>query len=157
MFKSFFNKIFKPTHHSIPDFPIIIQSQESECGPVCIKMICDYYKIETSLDEIKTHSKWDEEYGTNLLGVEECLKQFNFRTLGVKLDILALHQAPLPLLLHWDDSKFILLYWIHNNRFYIADPELGKFDIDLNLFKNYWIKDDEGKEEGIALLFEKLK
>jgi ATP-binding cassette subfamily B protein len=79
---------------------------------------------------------------------------------GVKITLAQLQEAPLPCILHWNQSHFVVLYRIvgvknfsplHRNRsrFYISDPAGEKYTLTAEEFLKCWastVKD--GKEAG---------
>lgn len=84
------------------------------------------------------------------------LKKIGFRTLGVKLSVTKLNEAPLPCILHWNNNHYVVLYKIKKSKFYISDPAHGLLEYNEEEFLKFWIGNNStaDTEEGIALLLE---
>jgi len=82
--------------------------------------------------------------------------KIGFRTLGVKLNLKRLEEAPLPCVLHWNKEHYVVLYKIKKGKYFISDPGYGLIEYNQNDFIKFWIGNnaDENTEEGIALLLE---
>jgi len=62
-----------------------------------------------------------------------------------------------PLILHWHQNHFVVLYGVSKDGkfFYVADPARGKVKYNLTDFERYWVCDKNGSEEhGIAMFLE---
>ena len=84
------------------------------------------------------------------------LKKIGFRTLGVKLNLERLNEAPLPCVLHWNKDHYVVLYDIKKNNYFISDPGYGLIEYNQTDFIKHWIGNnaDNFTEEGVALLLE---
>jgi len=133
-------------------FPFFNQLNQMDCGPTCLKMISKYYGKNFSIQRIRDISGINRE-GVSLLGISEAAEKLNFRTMGARLDISALAEADLPLILHWQKNHFVILYKIKKGIFYIADPAKGMITCSRNEVMKHWISSyNNGKAEGILLL-----
>src|SRR5690606_20034794 len=68
-------------------------------------------------------------------------------------------KIPLPIIMHWDNSHFVVLYDVKEKRngktkFHIADPARGHVTYHQEEFEDKWIKKNENKTSGIALILE---
>lgn len=94
-----------------------------------------------------------------MLELSEVANILGFKTLGVKVSLKKLvKDAPLPCILHWNQSHFVVLYSVkkrlgRSTIFSIADPALGKFEYEEKDLIQYWYA-SEFEKEGIALLFD---
>jgi ATP-binding cassette subfamily B protein len=161
----------------IKKFPNYIQADSKDCGPTCLKIISKHYGKNISIQELRDFSETTRE-GSNLLFLSDAAEKIGFRTLGVKLNLQRLEEAPLPCVLHWNNNHYVVLYelknskmkkfkdWFHKsnskiNRFSnfqikISDPAYGLLEYTREEFLNIWIGNNayETTEEGIALLLE---
>ena len=97
-------------------FPFYSQLDQMDCGPTCLKMIAKYYGKSFSLNELRTKSFITRE-GVSLLGISEAAEAIGFRTMGVKLPFdKMVVDAPLPCIVHWNQSHFAVLYKIKKNK-----------------------------------------
>lgn len=141
------NKLKKFTHYK--------QADHKDCGPTCLKIIAKHYGKTIHIQELRDYSETTRE-GSNLLFLSDAAEKIGFRTLGVKLSVKRLEEAPLPCILHWNKYHYVVLYKIKKNVFYISDPAFGLIEYNKEDFTKFWIGNnaDESTEEGIALLIE---
>lgn len=138
-------------------FPSFRQLDKMDCGPTCLRMIAAYYGRNYPLQFLREHSYLDRE-GVSMRGVVEAAEKVGLRTLAVKIPFSTenaeeadLFQAPLPVIVHWKQNHFVVLYKLNKKFAWIADPAIGKRKISHTEFKRSWI--GEGTK-GIALLLE---
>ena len=136
-------------------FPHFKQPDFKDCGPTCLKIIAKYYQKSISLQELRGISETTRE-GSNLLGLSSASEKIGFRSIGVRLTLNSLLEAPLPCILHWNNIHYVVLYKIKKGVFFISDPAHGLLQYTQSEFLNYWIGNNstEKTEEGIALLLE---
>ena len=152
-------------------FPTFLQSEFKDCGPTCLKIIAKHYGKLLNIQTLRNYSETTRE-GSNLLNVSNAAEKIGFRTLGVKLDLQQLQEAPLPCVLHWNKEHYVVLYkflvrrkWVLGNKnthnlnsttFFISDPAIGLIEYTQEEFLKFWIGNNANKttEDGIALLLE---
>ena len=96
------------THYKQPD--------EMACGATCLRMIAKHYGKTLNIQTLRSLSETTRE-GSNLLTLSDAAEKIGFRTLGVKLSIKKLEEAPLPSILHWNNNHYVVLYKIKKNKF----------------------------------------
>lgn len=136
-------------------FPNYIQADFKDCGPTCLKIIAKYYGKSINIQELRDFSETTRE-GSNLLFLSDAAEKIGFRTLGVKLSVQSLEEAPLPCVLHWNKEHYVVLHKIKKGVYYISDPAFGLIEYNQKDFIKFWIGNnaDESTQEGIALLLE---
>src|SRR6218665_295145 len=136
-------------------FPFYKQPDNMDCGPTCLRMISKYYGRDIPLQSIRNDVQIGRE-GSSLLGISEAAEAIGFRAQPLKLNFPALvEEAVLPALLFWNRNHFVVLYKIHRNKFFIADPAKGLITYDEAEFRAHWISDrEDAEDEGVALLLE---
>ncbi len=91
-----------------------------------------------------------------MLGVSDAAEAIGFRTMGVSLSPEKLFtQAPLPLIVHWQQNHFVVVYKVTRKKVFVADPAFGLVSYTHEEFLKNWVssvKDQEKK--GHALLIE---
>lgn len=136
-------------------FPLYKQPDSKDCGPTCLKIIAKHYSKTLNIQTLRQLSETTRE-GSNLLSLSEAAEQIGFRTLGVKLSLEKLEEAPLPCILHWNNNHYVVLYKIKKTNYFISDPAHGLIEYNQEDFLKCWIgnNSDATTEEGIALLLE---
>jgi len=131
------------------------QADQKDCGPTCLKIIAKYYGKTINIQELRDFSETTRE-GSNLLFLSDAAEKIGFRTLGVKLSVKRIKEAPLPCILHWNKDHYVVLYKIKKGKYYISDPAFGLLKYNKEEFVKFWIGNNAGDEtkEGIALLIE---
>lgn len=131
------------------------QADYKDCGPTCLKIIAKHYGKTIHIQELRDSSETTRE-GSNLLFLSDAAEKIGFRTLGVKLNVKRLEEAPLPCILHWNKNHYVVLYKIKKGKYYISDPGFGLIEYNEKDFLKFWIGNnaDESTQEGIALLVE---
>ena len=145
-------------------FSTHLQADSKDCGPTCLKIIAKHYGKTLNIQTLRNLSETTRE-GSNLLNISECAEKIGFRTLGVKLSLEKLQEAPLPCVLHWNKNHYVVLYEVGSRKlgvgrkrevYKVSDPAIGLIEYTQEEFLKFWIGNnaDETTEEGIALLLE---
>ncbi len=131
------------------------QADYKDCGPTCLKIVAKHYGKTINIQELRNISETTRE-GSNLLFLSDAAEKIGFRTLGVKLNLERLQEAPLPCILHWNKNHYVVLYKIKRGTYYISDPAFGLIEYNKQDFIKFWIGNnaDEFTQEGVALLME---
>ncbi|MFK7806873.1 MAG: peptidase domain-containing ABC transporter [Saprospiraceae bacterium] len=137
------------------NFPFYKQADQKDCGPTCLKIIAKFYGKNISVPMLRGFSETIRT-GSSLLGLSDASEKIGFRSLGVKLTLKALKEAPLPCVLHWNKNHYAVLYKIKRGRFYISDPAHGLLKYKEKEFLKHWIGNNAKEDtlEGVALLLE---
>lgn len=130
-----------------------------DCGATSLRIVAKQYGRDYSINKLRRICETGKQ-GVTLYAISHAAEQIGFNTLGVKIGVKDLFEVPLPCILHWQNSHFIVLHTIKRSRsdiqrsgFTIADPATnGLMTIDYESFKEMW----QGKSgmEGVALLLE---
>jgi ATP-binding cassette subfamily B protein len=139
----------------IKKFPHFKQVDVKDCGPTCIKIIARFFNKNISIQYLRGLSGTSRQ-GSSLLGLSEAAEKLGFRTLGVKLNLNRLIEAPFPCILHWNNNHYVVLYKARKSVFFISDPAHGLLEYNKNEFLRQWIGSNasDQTQEGIALLLE---
>jgi len=126
-----------------------------DCGPSCLRMIARHYGRSFSLQTLRDKSYLSRE-GVSLLGVSDAAESIGFRTIGVSLTPEKLFTSvPLPLIAHWEQNHFVVVYRIRGNKVYVADPAFGLVRYTREEFLKGWVSSVQDQEKkGHALLIE---
>lgn len=123
-----------------------------DCGPTCLRMVARHYGKNFSLQRLRDISGINRE-GVSLLGISEAAEKIGFRTMGSRLAVEQLGEAELPVILHWNQNHFVVLYKIKRGKYYIADPGKGLIEYTKAEFLQRWLStQNNGHSQGIALM-----
>jgi len=138
-------------------FPSYIQSEAKDCGPSCLKIVAQYYgNNNVDIEELRELCETTRG-GTSLTAIINASNKIGMKAIAVKEVFSVLKDdVPLPVIAHWNQDHFVVIYKITTEFIYISDPELGKVKYLLKKFLQSWIgnQDQEGNNEGILLLLE---
>jgi len=146
-------------------FPFYMQMNNMDCGPTCLRMISAYYGKNYTLNTLRDKCFLTRE-GVSLQGICDAAESLGFKSVGVSLFFHQMvKEAPLPIILHWKQHHFVVLYKIKKQRrsgrtpsgymFYIADPSRGKYVVDEKAFRENWLARKNTVDlQGICLLME---
>lgn len=129
------------------------QHDSMQCGAACLLMVCNYYGMSMSLNEINALCVPTKE-GMSMLGLKESAQYLGFKCSALKAPFAVLNQLQLPCLLHWDQNHFVVLYGLSKNgkRFKVADPGKGLISYTKKEFEDHWISSvNSGKACGIVM------
>jgi ATP-binding cassette subfamily B protein len=141
-------------------FPFYNQPDAMDCGATCLRMVSSYYGRDYSLDTLRRMT-FASVTGVSMLGISKAAEQLGFRTVGGRFtfDRLA-EKAPLPLIVHWDQDHFVVVYKIRKKRkgeyvIHIADPGKGLVEYSKEEFCSHWLSTStNGEEKGVGLAIE---
>ncbi|PZF73835.1 peptidase domain-containing ABC transporter [Taibaiella soli] len=137
-------------------FPHDIQRNTMDCGATCLRIIGRYYGKVLPLEYLRQQSNTSRD-GASMLGLSKAAEQVGFRTMAVKISFEQLqNDAPLPLIAHWNQNHFVVVYKVMKNKVFVSDPGNGLLTYTRAQFMQHWIGAvvAEQKAEGIALLLE---
>jgi ATP-binding cassette subfamily B protein len=120
-------------------FPKYLQADSKDCGATCLKITAKHYGKTLNIQTLRKLSETTRE-GTNLLSLAEASENIGFRSLGIKLNVTKLEEAPLPLILHWNKEHFVVLYKIKKGIYYISDPAHGLIEYSKEELTNLLLK-----------------
>lgn len=141
-------------------FPNYLQNDNKDCGPTCLKIIAKHYGKTLRIQDLRDYSETTRN-GTNLMNLSDAAEKIGFRTVAAKLSLEKLDEVPLPCVLHWNKTHYVVLYAVKTKKskiekLCISDPAIGLLEYTTVEFLNFWIGNntDQTTEEGIALLLE---
>jgi ATP-binding cassette subfamily B protein len=136
-------------------FPFYKQLDAMDCGPSCLRMIAKFYGKSYSLQTLREKSYLSRD-GVSMMGISEAAESIGLRTMGVSLTPEKLFStAPLPLVVHWKQNHFVVVYKVSRDTVFVADPAFGLVKYSKAEFLKNWISvQQEGEKKGLALLLE---
>jgi len=138
----------------IKKFPFEYQLDAMDCGPACLKMICKYFGKYYSLPYLRDLCGITRE-GVSFLDLSYGAEKIGLHTLAVKADIQTLHEkVPLPCIVHWKSSHFIVVYKTTKQKIFVSDPAKDLLSHSHEEFRQGWYK--KGEETGAILAIEPM-
>jgi ATP-binding cassette subfamily B protein len=138
----------------MPKFPFFKQYDAMDCGPSCLRMISAFYGKPYSLQKLRELAHISRE-GVSLLGLSDAAEAIGFRTIGARITIEQLYEAPKPCVVHWDQDHFVVVYKLKKGKVFVADPAFGLVEYSEPEFKKHWLATvRHGEQKGICLLFD---
>ena len=129
------------------------QFDTMDCGVACLHMISQYYGKFHAMQKLRTLCHASKQ-GVSLMGLSEAAEAIGFRTVGAKLHYSQLRsEAPLPAIVHWKKSHYIIVTKVENNRVWAVDPGLGYVTYTKDEFLEHWSL-NRHDQKGICLLLE---
>lgn len=133
-------------------FPFYQQLESNDCGIACIRMICSFYGKDYSLNQIKRECEITK-LGITVSDIVNYCDKFGLNCLPVKCEINKIISIPIPIILHWRQNHFVVLYKISKKGaetfYHIADPSFGKIKLTKREMQQQWLCEDSF---GIAVL-----
>jgi len=140
---------------NMPSFPFYQQLDAMDCGPTCLRMVARHYGKHYSLQTLREKSRINVE-GVSLLGIAKAAEAIGMQTMGVSLTWERLQgEAPLPVIVHWEQKHFIVVYRTSKERVWVADPAFGLAVYTKEEFLRGWISTrKDGEPKGSVLLLQ---
>ncbi len=140
------------------NFPHYLQPDAMDCGPTCLRIVAKHFGRHYNLETLRELT-WKSRDGVSLLTISDAAEKIGFRSQGARINLEMLLEVPLPIILHWNQDHFVVLYKIKKNRkgltFFISDPAHGLVDYNKDEFLKSWASTkQDGEPAGIALLLE---
>lgn len=135
-------------------FPFEYQLDSMDCGPACLKIIARHFGKYYSLQHLRDLCGITRE-GVSFLDLSYGAEKIGLHTLAVKTDLKNLHtKVPLPCIIHWQNSHFIVVYKTTRSKIYVSDPAKGLINYSHSEFEKGWYK--TGDESGAVLAIEPM-
>lgn len=153
---------------NLKKFPNDRQMDMMDCGPACLKMLAKYYGKYYSLQYLRDKCGITKE-GVSFLDLSHAAEEIGLRTLSVKATVPdLLFRIPLPAIVHWDNSHFVVVYKAEGllkkkakseqqnispeGKIYVSDPAKGYIKYNAKDFAAKWIK--SGDDKGVLMAIE---
>lgn len=126
-------------------FPNYIQHDQMDCGPACLKIMAKFFGKTLSMKYLRDRCYITRE-GVSLFDIARAAEDVGLRTLAIKVRFEDLQKSlPLPLIVHWKQKHFVVVYKITSKRVYVSDPACGLISYDHSEFRKNWeVKDELG-------------
>ncbi|ETZ23858.1 peptidase domain-containing ABC transporter [Pedobacter sp. V48] len=136
-------------------FPCDRQMDLMDCGPACLKMIAKYYGKYYSLQYMRDQCGITKE-GVSFLDLSHASENIGMKSLALKCTVDDLiFKIPLPVIVHWDNSHFIVVYNtnIKKGSIHVSDPAKGLIHYTKSEFTQRWVKRSD-VDKGVLMAIE---
>jgi ATP-binding cassette subfamily B protein len=118
-------------------------------------MISKFYGKHFTLQTLREKSYLARD-GVSMLGIADAAESIGLKSLGAAITWEKLSsEAPLPLIAHWKQNHFVVVYKIKKEKVYVADPQIGLITYTREEFLKGWISTKkDGENKGTVLLLQ---
>ena len=124
--------------------PIQLQMHASECGAACLGSILAYFGRWVPLTELREKCEVSRD-GSSAASIFRASKHYGLDCSGLSLRAEQLKKLPLPLILFWEFSHFVVLEGFDSRNYHLNDPATGRRTVSAQEFNKGY--------SGIALRF----
>ena len=126
--------------------PILLQMHATECGAACLGSILAYFGRWVPLTELREKCEVSRD-GSSAASIARASRYYGLECRGLSVRADSLKKLPLPLILFWQFTHFVVLEGFDGRNFHLNDPATGRRTLSAEEFtKGY---------SGIALRFER--
>lgn len=108
--------------------PIVLQSEQSECGLACLAMIAGHYRAGHSLVALRSRFNVGAA-GANLAQLLNIAREIELVGRGLRLEPEQAQALRLPAILHWELNHFVVLVAVRRRCWVIHDPARGRYSV----------------------------
>jgi ATP-binding cassette, subfamily B, bacterial len=136
-------------------FPFYKQHDAMDCGATCLRMVARHHGRFYSLEHLRELTFIGKD-GVALIDIADAAEKIGMGTLAAKITWERLTDGlPMPMIVHWRQEHYIVVYEVGSNHVRVADPASGKHKLTKEEFLNSWASDIvDGEQVGIILLLE---
>ena len=126
--------------------PLLLQMHATECGAACLGSILAYFGGWVPLTELREKCEVSRD-GSSAASLSRAARHYGLECRGLSVRAESLKKLPLPLILFWQFSHFVVLEGFDARNFHLNDPATGRRTLSAEEFtKSY---------SGIALQFKR--
>lgn len=135
-------------------FPVEYQMDLHDCGPAALKIIAKHFGKYYSLQFLRDRCSIRKE-GVSLLDISTGAESIGLRTLAVRCTMDdVVNSVPLPTIVFWKESHFIVVYATDKRHIWVSDPAKGRIKYTHEEFRNGWHQ--KGADTGVLLAVEPM-
>jgi len=113
--------------------PTVLQMEAAECGAASLAIVLRHYGKLVSLEELRQVCGVSRD-GSDAASLLRAGRFYGLEGKGYRLDLDALRQQRLPLILFWEFNHFLVLEGFSGKRVALNDPASGRRWLDLEAF-----------------------
>ena len=124
--------------------PILLQMHATECGAACLGSVLGYFGRWVPLTELREKCEVSRD-GSSAASIARAARHYGLECKGLSVRPDQLKKLPLPLILFWQFSHFLVLEGFDDKNFHLNDPATGRRTLSAEEFTKGF--------SGIALRF----
>ena len=126
-----------------------------DCGATCLRIIARYYGRFYSLEYLRELTFIGKD-GVALIDIADAAEKLGLSSLAAKVGWKRIVEGlPLPMIVHWRQEHFLVVYEVGPNHVRVSNPASGKYKMTKTEFLDGWASDTiNGEPHGIILLLE---
>lgn len=133
-------------------FPIEYQMDSQDCGPASLKMVAQHFGRYYSLQYLRDICGITKE-GVSLANLATGAESIGLHTLSIRCKVDdVVGKVPLPAIVFWNESHFVVVYDANKRYFYVADPAKGHVHYTHEEFRKAWYL--KGEQMGVLMAIE---
>ena len=105
--------------------PLVLQMTISDCGVACLTMILRHHGHHVTVSECRSRLAVGRD-GVTARSLATAARQLGLQTRAYAADPAGCAHLPLPAIVHWDDSHFVVLERVTSTTVDIVDPAIGR-------------------------------
>lgn len=126
-------------------FPFIYQIDEMDCGAACLAMLCRYFGKRVPLGRVRALAQTNVD-GVSLSNLIGAASELGLAARTARVSSHNADKMPLPAIIHWESSHWVILLEMNKRSARIADPAIGIRTITRDTLDKNW--------NGFAALFD---
>ena len=135
----------KPSNRRVTT-PIVLQTHAAECGAACLGSILAYFGRWVPLTELRERCEVSRD-GSSAASLLRASRHYGLECSGLGVRAGQLEKLPLPLIVFWQFSHFVVVEGIDGRHFHLNDPSTGRRRLSAEEFEKGY--------SGIALRFKR--
>ena len=137
--------------HFQKKYPFHRQTDQSDCGPSCLKMVGMQYGKTLNINDLRNKCKRTKA-GVTFQALADAAEEVGFKTFGSQIDFETLkNEVPYPCIVQWKQRHLIVVNNVEKNKVTVSDPVFGTIVYDTESFIKGWV---DKKNKGAVLLLE---
>ena len=108
--------------------PIVLQTEDAECGLACLAMVASAYGQHTDLRQLRQQFQVSS-HGLTMADLVRMAEVLQLGARALRVEPEDLPQLALPCILHWDMSHFVVLVAVRRGVAVIHDPARGRREV----------------------------
>ncbi len=113
--------------------PMLMQMEVLECGAAALGMVLAYYGKWVSLEQLRIDCGVSRD-GSSVRNIVHAARGYGLEAKAYRMELAALRQIPLPAIIHWNLSHFVVLNGFKKDQAIINDPARGTVEISMEEF-----------------------